>query len=471
MGADDGTSVGEGFWVTPAGCDTRHSDGSGGEAAIIFTMLHHFGWIDVGLQPHKAVVRLNPSTVETPALEALIPALEERAPERKIELVLVDCDAQPVDLAFLDSSDANAYVESVIRKRAVGDETGQSYWGEEAFPLPLPQPLSDAIHFPPTAPALRRVEERDHIDEERFARSLAKAEWLAPLNTADSLFERRLTDQTPEMVTFALRTLGWVGIGRNWRLHGQPLRSTVPEIVALDPAAIRREALHQLVALSDAWTPLSGEVTLAWWDGSTWIRQRGVAAEMADRLRTLCRIAANDEPLSLVESVEVPIHQLLASGSRWSASHPFAVTLKRWQDEQTNAGAGDAILRDLERMGLFQERTKLLVIDENEDMRIARYAPGTVQVWDERVHRSMEGSRLIDVPDRGLGLRVQRDLQTVRRRRQPALHRCSGVVQGSDGMQAVQWSRLTVPLFTRVDGRERVRALLSTCALEHAVPI
>jgi hypothetical protein len=129
------------------------------------------------------------------------------------------------------------------------------------------------------------------------------------------------------------------------------------------------------------------------------------------------------------------------------------------------------MLRDLERLGLFQTRTKLLVVDANEDLRIARYAPGRVQVWDDRVNRAMEGSRLIDVPDRGLGLSVQRDLRAVQRRREPVLHRCNGVVLARDGLQVVQWSRLTVPLFSRTHGDDRVSALLSTCDVEHAAPI
>ena len=337
--------------------------------------------------------------------------------------------------------------------------------------MPLPHDLADTLRYPLVSPLQRALEDSDHVDEERFARNLAKAEWLAPLNTADSLQDRRLVESTPEMVSFALRSLGWIGIKRNWTLHGRSFRTTVPELVALDPSAVRRESLNQLVALCGVWASLPGEVTFAWWDGFNWIRAKGEPVELADRLRALCRIAANDEPMALVDSVEVPIHQLLASGDAWAEGHPFALTLKRWQDEQANAGFGDAILRDLERMGLFQARTKLLILDENEEMRIARYAPGQVHVWDDQVHEAMEGSRLVDVPDRGLGLSVQRDLRAVQHRREPVLHRCNGIILGSDGLQMVQWSRLTVPLFSRVDGNERVRALLSTCDLECAAPI
>ena len=438
---------------------------------MLFTMLHHFGWVDVGIQPDRAVVRLNPSTACAEALQALPAYLRQEAPRTMIELVLIDRDAEPVDIAFLEADSACRYLDSVTSRRASLEGEDASIWGAEAFPMPLPYELSDTLRYPLTSPLLLEGEEYPRVDEERFARSLAMAEWLAPVNPADSLKDRRLVESTPEMVSFALRSLGWVAIKRKWSLHGTSFRTSVPDVVALCPMAIRREALNQLVALCGAWTPMSGEVTFAWWNGSTWVRERGQPVELADRLRALCRIAANDEPMSLVESVEVPIHHVMSSGQAWSDDHPFSVTLSRWRAEKANSGTGDALLRDLERQGLFQTRTKLLVVDENEDLRIVRYAPGRVQVWDDRVHRAMEGSRLVDVPDRGLGLRVQRDLKSVQNRREPILHRCNGIVLGSDGMQLVQWSRLTVPLFSKVNGAERISALLSTCELEHASPI
>ncbi len=471
MGDDDGNGVGRGFWLTQAGREDRHSDGAGGEAAMLFTMLHHFGWVDVGIQPDRAVVRLNPSTACAEALEALPQYLAEEAPSTMIELVLIDRDAEPVDIAFLEPESACRYLDTVTSRRRDDIDEDQSVWGAEAFPMPLPYELSETLRYPLASPLLREFDTHGHVDEERFARSLSMAEWLAPVNTADSLQDRRLVDPTPEMVSFALRSLGWVGIKRKWSLHGTSFRSSVPEVVALDPLAIRREALNQLVALCEVWAPMGGEVTFAWWNGMAWVREKGRPVQLVDRLRAICRIAANDEPLTLVDSTEVPIHQILASGQAWEATHPFSMTLSRWQEDRAGAGTGEAMLRDLEQLGLFQTRTKLLVVDDNEDLRIARYAPGRVQVWDDRVHRAMEGSRLIDVPDRGLGLCVQRDLRSVQRRREPVLHRCNGVVAASDGLQVVQWSRLTVPLFASGSDGDRVSALLSTCELEHAAPI
>ncbi|WPZ34775.1 hypothetical protein T8K17_01250 [Thalassobaculum sp. OXR-137] len=471
MGEDDGNGVGKGFWLTQAGREDRHSDGAGGEAAMLFTMLHHFGWVDVGIQADRAVVRLNPSTACAEALHELPLQLAHEAPHTMVELVLIDQDAEPVDIAFLEPESACRYLDAVTSARGAELGEDQSVWGSEAFPMPLPYELSETLRYPLTAPMVQDPDEQRHVDEERFARSLTMAEWLAPVNTADSLKDRRLVDRTPEMVSFALRSLGWVGIKRKWSLHGQSFRSSVPEVVALDPMAIRREALNQLVALCEVWAPMPGEVTFAWWNGMAWVREKGRPLQLADRLRTICRIAANDEALTRVDSVEVPIQQILASGQAWAEGHPFAVTLTRWQEEQAGAGAGETMLRDLERLGLFQTRTKLLIVDANEDLRIARYAPGRVTVWDDRANRAMEGSRLIDVPDRGLGLCVQRDLRAVQRRREPVLHRCNGVVAASDGLQVVQWSRLTVPLFMASNGEERVSALLSTCELEHASPI
>lgn len=474
MGTDDGNGTDDGFWVTQVGCDARHSDGTGGEEAMLFTMLHHFGWIDVEIHPAHAIIRLNPATVCPEALETLRPALEERAPNRRIDLVLFDPDANPVDISYPTIAQACQRLEAVTADRPNGgsdDDDLDSAWGDEAFPLPQPQRLVENSRSPLVLPSALDADEPAFVSEERFAQTLTSAEWLAPINTADSLRDRRLVEQTPEMASFALRSLGWIAIKRNWNLHRQSLRLTPPDVVALDPTGVRREALNQLIALSGVWAGHFGEMTFAWWNGTGWQRGRGSPLEMADKVRALCRVPVNDEPMSLVDSVEVPIGRLFSSGSAWSENHPFAMTLKRWQDEQANAGASDAILRDLERMGLFQKRTKLLVVDENEEMRIARYAPGTVQVWDDRAHRAMEGSRLVDVPDRGLGLSVQRDLLSVHRRREPVLHRCSGVVLGSEGLQIVQWSRLTVPLIAEVNGEQRVSALLSTCELELATPI
>jgi|GEM_PF-743196 len=467
---DHETAGADGFWVTNIGCDNRHSDGTAGEEAMLFTMLHDIGWIDVEVRDCSAVVRLNPTTVNEDALDALHAALKERAPRKMVELVLIDRDASPVTIAFLEAASACHHLTQITRQRPVDGEDG-SVWGREAFPMPLPYALSDTLRFPLIAPSARDADDLPFVDEERFAGTLTTSEWLAPLNTVDSLEDRRLTDRTPEMVSFALRSLGWIAVKRPWNRQHRPFHTSTPEVVALDPAAVSRESLNQLMALTGAWSHQGRTLTFAWWNGAAWVREFGMPDEVADRLRSLCRIAANDEPMTLVDSVELPINRVLGSGSAWADDHPFRVALRRWQDERAGAGSSEAILRDLERRGLFQQRTKLLVVDENEDMRIARYAPGSVRVWDERAHRAMEGSRLVDVPDRGLGLSVQRDLQTVHRRREPVLHRCSGVIAGSDSLQAVQWSRLTVPLFQRIDGRERVHALLSTCELERALPI
>lgn len=475
MGDDDESVVQEGFWLSQAGRQKRHSDGAGGEAPMLAVMLHDLGWIDVGISESTAVVRLNPGAVGAEIARALPRELEESAAGRRVELVLCDQDANPVTIAFPDAASACAHLDTVLRRRGQtgtiaedGPDRGEtaSIWGPEAFPIPLPFDLSDSLRYPIASPLRHDGENGNHVDEERFARSLTMAEWLAPLNTADSLRDRRLVESTPEMVSFALRSLGWIAVKRSWKLHGRSLRQTVPEVVALDPAAVRQESLTQLIALCTEWSRLPGEVTFAWWDGVAWVREKGLPGDLADRLRALCRIAANDEPMSLVDSVEVPIHSLLASGTRWNADHPFAVTLKRWQDERANAGRDDGILRDLERLGLFQRRTKLLIVDDNDEIRIARYASGRVRVWDEWEEQAMHGSRLLDVPDRGLGQRVQRDLQAVQRRGEPVVHRCTGVVFASAGPRMAQWSRLTVPIFASTGGGGRISALLSTCDVE-----
>ncbi|MEQ8396702.1 hypothetical protein [Thalassobaculum sp.] len=503
MGDDDETELLRGFWLSQNGREQRHSDGSGGEAPMLSIMLHDLGWIDVGISETSAVVRLNPNAVDATIAAGLRGELEESAPGLRVELALYDPDIRPVSIAFQDAAGACAHLDRLLeaRTRICSSESGDaestaaygsadaetetekddwaetmgyaSVWGAEAYPMPTPFDLAAGVRYPSATP-LRR--DRDgsatgQIDEERFARDMAMAEWLAPLNTAGSLRDRRLIDSSPEMVSFALRSMGWVAIKRSWKLHGRSFRHTVPEAIAVDPTAVRPDALNQLIALCAEWALLPGEVTCAWWDGSVWRRERGGPAEVADRLKALCRVAVNDEPMSLVKSEEVSIHKVLASGAAWTDDHPFSVTLRRWRDKEARTEQGDAILRDLERLGLFQRRTKLLVIGDDEDMRIARYAPGQVRVWNERTHRAMEGSKLVDVPDRGLGLCVQRDLRTVQHRGEPVLHRCSGIVFGSDGMQMVRWSRLTVPIFVPGHGSARVGALLSTCDLEEAVSI
>lgn len=512
MGDDDETGLPRGFWLSQNGKEQRHSDGSGGEAPMLSIMLHDLGWIDVGISETSALVRLNPSAVDPAVAATLRDELESSVADLRIELALHDVDVRPVTIAFPNAAGACAHLDRLLTARAqihdaessesgfwdadswngealeaevatgetgtastvrTGTQEYRSVWGVEAYPMPTPLNLTANARFSAAAPLPWDSDGTagHHVDEERFARDLAMAEWLAPLNTADALRDRRLIDPSPELVSFALRSLGWVGIKRSWKLHGRSFRHTVPETIAVDPAAVRSVSLNQLIALCGEWARLPGDVTFAWWDGSVWQRERGGPTHIADRLKALCRIAVNDEPMSLVKSEEVSIHQLLASGAAWNEEHPFSVTLRRWRDEGASSANGDTVLRDLERLGLFQRRTKLLVIDDDDDMRIARYAPGKVRVWNERTHRAMEGSKLVDVPDRGLGLCVQRDLRTVQRRGEPVLHRCSGIVFGSDGMQMVRWSRLTVPIFVPGDGSARVGALLSTCDLEEAVSL
>lgn len=480
MEDDEESVVKPGFWLNQLGRQQRHSDGTGGEAPMLAIMLHDLGWIDVGISETSFVVRLNPGTVKAEIAASLPEALESRTPNHRIELVLIDPDARPVIIDFADAQSACAHLQTLLHNRRLADQAGDedpdhagggSIWGADAFPMPAPSDLADARHYTSVLPLQREGEYGCHVDEERFMRGLAMTEWLAPLNTAGSLQDRRLVDSTPEMVSFALRSLGWIAVKRSWKLHGQSFRQTVPEIVALDPAAVGRQPMSQLIALCAEWAQLPGTVTFAWWDGVVWIRERGRPSDLADRLRGLCRIAANDEPMSLVDSVEVPIAQFLSSSGGPSADHPFAAVFRRWLDDTAKGAEGDGILRDLERLGLFQRRTKLLVVDENDDLRIARYAAGRVRLWNERTERAMEGSRLVDIPDRGLGLRVQRDLRSVQRRGEPVLHRCTGIVFASESLQMAQWSRLTVPIPHTTDRGRSMKALLSTCDLELSTTI
>jgi hypothetical protein len=429
---------------------------------MLSVMLHDLGWIDVSMDLEHVVVRVNPSTVHTAAVESLWKELDQRAPDRRIRLTLMDEDIEPTEITFLDGAHACDHLGELIERRDT-DGVGDSIFGPEAFPSVEPFDISAAL------PLRALASDSTGLDGERFARRLAVAEWLAPLNTSCALDGRQLIDREPEMVTFAIRSLGWVALLRNWTVRHTPFRASPPEIVALDPTAASTEILTQLVALCDAWRWSPQRIIFAWWDGRRWMQRAGTADQIADSVRTLCRIAANDDPLGSFDSVQIPLADLVSRRSEWADSHPFSHALQRWVERRAVRSAGDQLLGDLDRLGVFQQRTKLLEITEGNVMRISRYAPGRVDLWNERDNGSMVGRSLNDVPDRRLGLSVQRDLVDVYRSGAPTLHQCRGMVNGSDGLMLAEWVRFTLPLFS--DDGTRVTRLLSTCELRQSVAL
>jgi hypothetical protein len=473
MSLDDEIEFDDGFWVTQTGCVARYSDGAPGEEAKLATMLHTCGWVDVAVEDRRVVVRLNPATAGDAVLDGLWEALDERAAARRIELILVDPDAAPVSIAFLDTSDACRHLERVTRGSP--DDGRDSAWGDEAFPVPAPHDLGGFNRYPfltpmTTTPLGNPFKDLSTVEPERFARAMATSEWLATPNTDGILRDGRLINSEPEMVTFAMRTFGWAAIKRKWSLHHLPLSACLPEVVAIDPGAIGREVLSHLLALCGAWERFGDTMTIAWWNGKAWVLDVGYPRQVAERLRTVCRAAANDEARSTFSSVELPLDRLNGVQSTWSNDHPFVIALRRWRDERTGAGSSEAVLQDLERQGLFNQRTKLVKVDnDNEDMHILRYAPGTVTLWDERAHSAMVGCRLVDVPDPALGMSVHRDLLAVYRRGEPIFHQCQGILSGSGGLQLSEWSRLTLPLYREDQNGRREVTLLSTCDLTCSV--
>ncbi len=430
---------------------------------MLATVLHDVGWIDVGVVENVATVQLNPATVSRSALPYLKPALAERAPNRRIELILLDRDTGPVTVHFMNATAACAHVEDLVAVREDVDEREQaSSWGPEAQTAP------PTDHKTSRVPGARiPVDGSAGLTDEVFTRRLLDAEWLLPGGTHQMLSGRSLAKRQPAMVSFAIRTLGYIAIKRNWRFREFPFATTPPDLIAFDPRAVSEQARRQLLLLFDGWAQSRAEVEIGWWNGEGWIREVGSLDLVFERVRFLCRSVANDEPWHAFDNRVVPFDPK-SFGDRWAPDHPFARTLAHWRAERAGGGSAETLIRNLEREGIFQERTKLVVVDENSEVRIARYAPGSFRLWDDATNQSLVGTRLLDVPDKGLGLSVQRDLLEVHRRAEPTLHRCRGIIRGSQSTKMVHWNRLTVPLDPDARGKSDDDLLLSICVLDRS---
>ena len=454
----------DGFWLTHAGYDKRHSDGSHGEYAILATVLHEIGWIDVHVRQGAAVVRLNPASVSRDVLAFLKPALTQRAPNHRVELILIDRDAAPVTIHYMNVDAACAHLDEITRSRDNGiDYEIMPFWGHEADPKPKPDSLGE--------PAANGAEASDDagtaLTDELFLRRLGTAEWLAPTEEAGVNTRRRLMRRQPAILSFAMRRLGYVAIKRSWRHQSQPFSSAPAELVALDPTAVSEDLRDQLIRLLEHWESMTRSIEVGWWNGSRWVREVGSALQVRDRVAFLSQAVANDPAHNTFESRVVAFDRN-AANDRWSALHPFARALARWRAENVGSGSAEALIRDLEADGIFEHRSKLVIADENNEMRIARYAPGSFQLWDDATHRALVGSRLLDVPDRSLGRSVQSDLLDVHRSAEPTLHQCHGVIQAGDMAKMVKWSRLTLPLRPERRARETPGTMLSICMVDKA---
>ena len=452
----------DGFWLHHAGYDKRHSDGSNGEYAILATVLHEIGWIDVHLYQGAAVVRLNPAVVSRDVLAFLKPALNKRAPDHRVELVLVDRDAAPVTIHYMGADAACAHLDEITRSRDDGvDYEIAPFWSHEAEPTHKPQALGEWMP--------NRIEASDDaaitLADDLFLRRLGTAEWLTPTGVAGGNAQRRLTRRQPAILSFAMRRLGYIAIKRSWRHHRRPFASAPAELIALDPAAVTDELREQLIRLLEHWRPMTSNIEMGWWNGSRWIREVGTVEELRDRIIFLSRATANDSARHALESRIVSLDQH-AANDRWSVLHPFARALARWRAENIGSGSADALIRNLEADGIFEYRTKLVIADENSEMRIARYAPGSFQLWDDATHRALVGSRILDLPDRSLGRSVQSDLLDVYRSAEPTLHQCRGIIQAGGMAKMVKWYRLTLPIRRDHQSQAAIGTLLSICMLD-----
>ena len=115
-------------------------------------------------------------------------------------------------------------------------------------------------------------------------------------------------------------------------------------------------------------------------------------------------------------------------------------------------GAGKSILLDCLGFVLgWRGRAELVELDQDNQFRIAAYEGGDLRLWDEIIPAQMVGKRLIDVPDRRLGRRVELDVQTAVRRGSPVVHRCRGVLMTKGGPEPFDWvRRVSIELTARM---------------------
>lgn len=456
------------FWLTPKGIGPRLSDGRGAERTMWATAINLMGWIDVEVGGRIADVHVDPDVVGDEVLGLLPDALKHRAPGRRITVNLIRADARPVSVCFTDVKSAMRYLESSVQTRR-GTKNGPPSLDEILRGTGIssadterhgrtPVPIATA----PDAGAARSISsiELAMISAESLAARLRAAEWL----DADGRYRRRLSDDlphdAPDMVLFALHSLGWAAVERSWLHAGTSLDSVAPTRIVVDPHDVEPATVERLVDLCAIWSEGLEPISLAWWDGATWQNEYGRAEQVADRIRHLVTARQYAQFPTTIQSIAIEPDRLPSDVAQHHREL-IGRAVRTWWAYGGNGDEGSGLIEALERDGAKSARAKLVELDQDNQFRIAAYEAGDLQLWDEIAPALMVGKRLIDMPDRRLGRRVELDVQTAVRRGSPIVHRCRGVLLTQGGPEPFDWVRLSLPLYRRT--HPTPRSVLTIC--------
>ncbi len=456
------------FWLTPKGIGPRLSDGTGAERTMWATAINLMGWIDVDVGPRIADVHVDPDVVGDEVLELLPDALAHRAKGRRITINLVRADSRPVSVCFTDVKPAMRYLQSSVRMRR-GSKNSPPTIDEILRGTGTPDRDSES-HARSPAPIATRPEvgiarsissiELAMISAESLAGRLRGAEWL----DADGRYRRQLGDDlphdAPDMVLFALHSLGWAAIERSWLHAGTGLDTVPPTRIVIDPHGAEPATVDRLIDLCTVWSDGLEPISLAWWDGATWQNEYGRAEQVADRIRHLVTARQYAQFPTTIQSIAIEPDRL---PNDVAPHHRELIgrAVRTWWAYGGNGDEGSGLIEALERDGANSARAKLVELDQDNQFRIAAYEGGDLRLWDEIPPAQMVGMRLIDAPDRRLGRRVELDVQTAVRRGSPVVHRCRGVLLTQGGPESFDWVRLSLPLYRRT--HPTPRSVLTIC--------
>lgn len=442
------------FWLTPRGPGPRLSDGLGAERTMWATAINLMGWIDVQVGTRIAEVHVDPGAVRDEVLALLPDALAKRAQGRRVTVNLIGSQGRPASICFTDVTAALRYLDGSVRERR-GDRGAPTL--EDMLEGDAPQSPVDAlapvpapIAAPPELVAARSISaiEKAMISAEALATRLRGAEWL----DADGRYHRRLADglphDSPDMVLFALHSLGWAALERPWNDAGADLMATPPTRIVVDPHGVEPAAVNRIADLCSIWAESSDTLSLAWWDGIIWQSEFGDAEEVSDRIRHLVMAQQHAQFPTTIQSVAIEPDQLPGD---LAPHHRELITrvVRTWWAFGGNGEEGSGLIEALEREGVAAARAKVVELDHDNQFRITDYEAGDRHLWDEITPEQMVGKRLIDAPDRRLGRRVELDVQTAVKHGSPLVHRCHGVLLTQGGPTAFDWLRLSLPLYRR----------------------
>lgn len=451
------------FWLIAKGIGPRLSDGQGAERTMWATAINLMGWVDVDVCTRTVDVHVNPAVVSE-AVVALLPgALRDCADGRRITVNLISADSRPVSVCFVNTEAAMNYLETSVRGRQA--ENGRPSIDEilRGFDQDTELHRSEApVPIASVADAARSISsiERAMISAEALAVRLRTAEWL----DADGRYRRQLADElpndAPDMVLFAMHSLGWAAVERPWPHAGTDLRSVLPTRIVVDPHALEPATVDRLADLCTLWSDTAKPLSLAWWDGATWESEYGHPEQVADRIRHLVTARQYAQFPTTIQSIAIEPEHL---PNDVAAHHRdlIARAVRTWWAYGGNGENGSGLIEALEREGGNAARAKLVELDQDNQFRIAAYEGGDHGSWDEILPEMMVGKRLIDAPDRRLGRRVELDVQTAVRRGSPLVYRCTGVLLTNGGPSMFDWVRLSLPLYRRT--HPTPRSVLTIC--------